>query len=156
MKCRWILAILLAVLAVQPVFALENGMIEAYQQRIKTRPQAQPITWENVYTYDLTKPSDLSGLVMEGALAGLEDDILEAQELGVNGLFLLAVIKHESANGNSGLAQDSHNLGESPTAKAGTAGLPAIRNAWLTWPNCWRPGTSRRTGSITMARRCAG
>jgi ABC-type branched-subunit amino acid transport system ATPase component len=46
-----------------------------------------------------------------GGLAGLEDEIRAAQDAGVNGFFLVAVIALESGWGTSGLAAEDNNLG---------------------------------------------
>ena len=94
--------ILLFLSSVKPVFAYAGT---------DAQPIGPPVTWDDVYTYDLTQPSDLSRLRLSGELAGLEDELASAQDEGVNGLFLLAVIKLESASGTSSLAAGSNNLG---------------------------------------------
>ena len=96
--------ILVAALALTPI---GYDAIEFYQYKA----QFMPITAENVFTYDLRQPSDLSGLALTGELAGLEEAIREGQDAGVNGIFLLAVIMHESGYGTSNLARESNNLG---------------------------------------------
>lgn len=64
----------------------------------------EPLSRDEVYKLDLSKPSGVSvsdlKLCTKGALVGLEEDFWQLeQEYDINCLFVMAIASHESANG---------------------------------------------------------
>ena len=75
-------------------------------------------TEKNIKTQDMRKKSDLDKKKLAEymkkfpSLSGIEDTLLEAQdEYQVNAILILAIVRLESGNGKSKIAQSKNNLG---------------------------------------------